>query len=92
MPDMKNIGITQQMLSQITEIKNARAIMELFDDKREWGISEVAETLGLNINTAAKTIKALVKDGYLTKHGMTEGAWYEKNILSVHASMQTTIN
>ena len=64
--------------------KNARAILELFNDKREWGISEVAETLGLNINTAAKTIKALVKDGYLTKHGMTKGAWYEKNILSVN--------
>ena len=58
--------------------KNARAILKLFDDKSEWSISETAETIGLNINTAAKTIKMLVEDGYLTKHGTTKGAWYEK--------------
>jgi hypothetical protein len=32
----------------------------------------------MNINTAAKTIKTLVEDGYLTKHGVTRGAWYER--------------
>ena len=58
--------------------KTARAILELFDDKPEWGTDEIAKTLGLNINTAAKTIKMLVKDGYLVKHGTTRGAWYKR--------------
>ena len=57
--------------------KNARAILALFDDKPEWRILEIAETLGLNKNTAAKTVKTLVADGYLAKYGTTRGAWYE---------------
>ena len=60
--------------------KSARAILGLFDDKREWGVSEIAKALELNVNTAAKTIKTLVKNGYLTKHGTTRGAWYEKPV------------
>jgi Fic family protein len=62
--------------------KNARAILELFDDKQEWSVPEIANNLGLNINTTAKTIKKLVEDGYLAKHGTTRGAWYEKARLS----------
>jgi Fic family protein len=58
--------------------KNARAILGLFDDKPEWGVPEVAKALGLNINTAAKSVKILVEGGYLTKHGTTRGAWYER--------------
>ena len=56
--------------------KTARAILELFDSKPEWYVPEIAETLGLNMNTAAKAIKSLVKDGYLAKQGTTKGAWY----------------
>ena len=58
--------------------KNARAIMALFDTKPEWSIAGISKTLGLNDNTAAKAVKALVDGGYLTKHGSTRGAWYEK--------------
>ena len=58
--------------------KNARAILALFDNKHEWTVSEIVDALSLNINTAAKTIKTLVDDGYLVKHGATKGAWYEK--------------
>jgi Fic family protein len=58
--------------------RNARAILNLFDNKREWSIPEIAEILSLNINTASKTVKTLVKGGYLTKNGITKGAWYEK--------------
>ena len=61
--------------------KNARAILELFNDKPEWSAGEIAKTLGLNVNTAAKTIKSLVKNGYLVKHGTTRGAWYTKCFL-----------
>jgi len=58
--------------------KTARGILGLFDDKLEWSVAEVAKALGLNVNTAAKTIKTLVEGGYLAKHGSTKGAWYEK--------------
>ena len=56
--------------------KTSRAILQLFDDQPEWNTGMVAKTLNLNKNTAAKTIKTLVKKGYLTKHGITRGAWY----------------
>ena len=58
--------------------KTARASLKLFDNKPEWSVPEIARALELNINTAAKTIKSLVEGGYLTKHGTTKGAWYEK--------------
>ena len=58
--------------------KKARAILELFEDKPEWSISEIAETLGINTNTTAKTIKMLTNDSYLIKHGTTKGAWYKR--------------
>jgi Fic family protein len=57
--------------------KNARAVLKLFDTKPEWSIPAVASSLNLNINTAAKTIKTLVNNGYLVKQGITKGAWYE---------------
>ena len=56
--------------------KNARAVLGLFDDEQEWSVDKVAQTLSLNKNTTAKTIKMLVDDGYLAKHGTTKGAWY----------------
>jgi Fic family protein len=59
--------------------KNARAILNLFDNKREWSIPEITKALSLNINTISKTVKTLVRDGYLTKNGTTKGAWYEKS-------------
>jgi len=58
--------------------RNARAILDLFNNKPEWSAPDIAMRLGLNINTAAKIIKKLVEDGYLAKHGTTRGAWYEK--------------
>jgi len=58
--------------------KNARAILDLFDNKSEWSISEIADALKLNINTASKTVKSLVESDYLTKHGSTKGSWYTK--------------
>jgi len=58
--------------------KNARAVLELFEDKSEWSISGIASILKLNINTAAKTIKSLVDNGYLVKYGTTKGAWYKR--------------
>jgi Fic family protein len=59
--------------------KTARAILALFDDKAEWSVPELAAALKLNLNTAAKTTKKLVTDGYLVKQGTTRGAWYERS-------------
>jgi Fic family protein len=58
--------------------KNARAVLELFGDRPEWTVTEIAEILNMNSNTAAKTVKTLVDKGYLAKHGSTKGAWYMK--------------
>jgi Fic family protein len=69
------------MASDETKLgKTARTILKLFENKMEWSIPDIAKTLELNINTTAKTIKSLVDAGYLTKHGTTKGAWYEKRI------------
>lgn len=58
--------------------KNARAILALFDEKAEWTSLEIATDLKMNIETTKKNLKSLVNGGYLTKHGTTKGAWYEK--------------
>jgi Fic family protein len=58
--------------------KNARAVLALFNDQAEWGVSAIASALNLNKNTVATIVKTLVHNGYLAKHGATRGAWYEK--------------
>jgi len=58
--------------------RNARDVLELFEPTAEWGIPQIAYTLELNKHTAAKTVKKLVDEGYLIKHGSTKGAWYTK--------------
>ncbi|MDR3012032.1 MAG: Fic family protein [Chitinispirillales bacterium] len=58
--------------------RNDRAVLELFEKDPEWSTPATAGALGLNINTAAKTIKRLVDRGYLVKHGLTKGVWYTK--------------
>jgi Fic family protein len=59
--------------------RNARAILALFDDKPEWSSAEVAAELNMNIETAKKTLKSLVDNGYLAKQGTTKGAWYRRS-------------
>ena len=58
--------------------RTARAVLALFDKKKEWTSAEVAAKLKLNIETTKKALKSLVDGGYLVKHGTTKGAWYEK--------------
>jgi Fic family protein len=56
--------------------RNARAVLDLFNAQPEWNVPEIAKALELNINTTAKTVKSLVENGYLAKHGTTKGSWY----------------
>jgi DNA-binding MarR family transcriptional regulator len=58
--------------------RNQRDILNLFEDKNEWGSSEIAVQLNLNIETTKKNLKILVDQGYLIKHGKTKGAWYRR--------------
>ena len=58
--------------------RNQKTILELFGDKLEWTSSDIAAALDMNIETTKKNLKSLVDGGYLVKHGVTKGAWYEK--------------
>ena len=54
----------------------AREVLKLFNDQSELTVLTIAEILAANKNTVAKTLKTLVDNGYLIKHGTTRGAWY----------------
>jgi DNA-binding MarR family transcriptional regulator len=58
--------------------RTAASILELFAKKTQWTSAEIAATLGLNIGTTKKAVKSLADAGYLVKHGITRGAWYER--------------
>ena len=58
--------------------RNHRVILELFNDNPELGTSEIAAQIDMNIETIKKNLKVLVDSGYLIKHGITKGAWYER--------------
>ncbi|MDR0474642.1 MAG: winged helix-turn-helix domain-containing protein, partial [Treponema sp.] len=58
--------------------RNQKAVLGLFDEKPELSSPEIAAQLGMNIETTKKNLKALVKKGYLIKHGATKGAWYSR--------------
>ncbi|MFP3043429.1 Fic family protein [Treponema primitia] len=59
--------------------RTAVSILDLFKKRPQWTSAEIAEALNLNIETSKKTVKSLVNAGYLVKHGITRGAWYEGN-------------
>jgi Fic family protein len=58
--------------------RTALSVLRLFGKKAQWTSAEIADTLGLNIETVKKAVKSLADAGYLVKHGATRGAWYEK--------------
>jgi Fic family protein len=58
--------------------RNQKAVLGLFDERPELSSPEIAAQLGMNIETTKKNLKALVKKGYLIKHGTTKGAWYSR--------------
>ncbi|MBQ9271125.1 MAG: Fic family protein [Alphaproteobacteria bacterium] len=53
-------------------------ILDLFDEQDRWTTSDIAQNLGINIETIKKSVQSLVKKGYLDKKGTTRGAWYER--------------
>ena len=61
-----------------TLTRNQRAVLGLFNNNGEWGSSEIAGQLDMNIDTVKKNLKILVNNGYLIKYGKTKGAWYRR--------------
>ncbi len=56
--------------------RNARAILALFETKSEWSSGEIAEALGMNLNTTKKNLRDLTADNRLTRHGSGRGVFY----------------
>lgn len=52
-------------------------ILHLFSKKQKLTSREIADELGLNLNTIKKRVIELVDLGKLNKFGSTRGAWYE---------------
>lgn len=59
----------------IQVINRAFNIMEIIaqDNEKEWGLSEIADTLGLNHGTCANILKTLVQRGYVDQVGLKKG-------------------
>lgn len=80
----KQKRLLETKISQIQKTADNRLsetsvnILSLFDKQPKWKISDMASTLGINIETVKKAVQSLVKKGYLVKNGTTRGAWYEK--------------
>jgi Fic family protein len=72
----EKIGAMQTIDSSLS--RNARAVLALFKEKTEWTSAEISDRLGMNPETAKKTIKLLVDRGHLVKQGITRGAWYAR--------------
>lgn len=59
----------------IQVIHRAFNIMEVIagDNEKEWGLSEIADSLGLNHGTCANILKTLVQRGYVEQAGSKKG-------------------
>ena len=56
--------------------KGEQAVLDLFEDKTNWSVSEMAEILSKNSETVKKTVQNLVKKNMLEKQGSTKGTYY----------------
>ena len=69
--------IANALKSDTTRISKAeQAVLDLFEDKTNWSVSEMAEALGKNSETVKKTVQNLVKKDLLEKQGSTKGTYY----------------
>ena len=69
--------IAKTLKADTTRISKAeQAVLDLFEDKTNWSVSEMAEALGKNSETVKKTVQNLVKKDLLEKQGSTKGTYY----------------
>lgn len=58
---------------RIHSVRNAMRILQLFSvDRPEWGITEMADALGLSKSTVHRAVTALVEEGFLEKNPRTD--------------------
>ena len=69
--------ITKALKSDTTRISKAeQAVLDLFKDKTNWSVPEMADVLSKNGETVKKTVQNLVKKDLLEKKGTTKGTYY----------------
>lgn len=76
--------------NEIVLPETANNILQLFEIQNNITINDVVKKLGININTAKKSVKMLADKGYIIKHGTTKGAWYNKN--ENYSNITTNLN
>ena len=54
----------------------AKSILELFVERPEWSVADIASKLDKNLETVKKSVQLLLKKGYLLKHGTTKAVFY----------------
>ena len=69
--------IAMALKSDTTRISKAeQAVLDLFEDKVNWSVPEMADVLNKNGETVKKTVQNLVKKDLLEKKGTTKGTYY----------------
>ena len=69
--------IALALKADTTRISKAeQAVLDLFEEKTNWSVSEMAEALSKNSETVKKTVQNLVKKNMLEKQGTTKGTYY----------------
>lgn len=72
--------IAMAQKADTTRISKAeQAVLDLFKDKTNRSVPEMAEALNKNSETVKKTVQTLVKKDLLKKQGSTKGAYYILN-------------
>lgn len=66
------------LLTNLSEL--SQNILDVLSSHGRLGISEMEALTQANRNTLKKTLAMLVKDLYITKHGVGKGSWYTSNI------------
>ncbi len=56
--------------------RKATSILTAFETRDEWSSGELAEYLGLNIDTVKKILRKLTTDNKLARHGAGRGVYY----------------
>jgi Fic family protein len=69
--------IAKSIKTDTTRItKSEQTVLDLFKDKTNWSVAEMAEVLSKNNETVKKTVQNLVKKNKLEKQGYTKGTYY----------------
>jgi len=78
--------------TQLQSVKNGLRILRLYTLERpEWGVTEIAASLGLNKSTASRLIGDLCREGYLEKNAFTGKYKLGLALLGLSGVVQSTL-